>query len=130
MKNQKLWIVISGFMGFCAVALGAFGAHALGDRISAEMMTIYKTGILYQMIHSVAMLAVSLSKKKELYKSNAMFLTGIILFSVSLYVYAVTGNVTFAMSAPVGGVFFMIGWLLIMYEGIKSVDKETEEPIT
>jgi len=119
MKNQKMWIILAGFMGLTGVALGAFGAHGLRSNISSEMLSIYKTGILYHLIHSVAMLAVALFNNSKFYKSALMFFTGIILFSFSLYLYAITGNTTFAIVTPVGGIFFLIGWLLIIIEGMK-----------
>ena len=117
--QKKLWIVISGFMGFAGVALGAFGAHSLANSLSAEMLANYKTGVLYHLIHSVAMLAVAASGKEKLYKSCFMFFTGIIFFSFSLYIYAITGTKFFAILTPVGGIFFLIGWALIVYEGIR-----------
>jgi len=119
MKNQKTWLILAGFMGFVGVALGAFGAHGLRDKLSTEMLSIYKTGIFYHLIHSVAMLAVALMNNTKFYKSALIFFTGIIFFSFSLYLYAITGNTTFAIVTPVGGIFFLIGWLLIIVEGIK-----------
>ena len=119
MSNQKIWIVIAGFAGFTGVALGAFGAHKLGDVLSTQMMDIYKTGILYHLIHSVAILAIALYGNKRFFKSALMFVIGIVLFSFSLYIYAQSGNTTFAMITPVGGIFFLIGWLLLIVEGIK-----------
>lgn len=115
----KTWIIISGFMGFAGVALGAFGAHRLAYSLSAEMLAIYKTGVLYHLIHSAAMLAVALIGKKNFFKTCLMFLTGIILFSFSLYLYAQTGVKFLAMVTPVGGIFFLTGWALVIYEGIK-----------
>jgi uncharacterized membrane protein YgdD (TMEM256/DUF423 family) len=119
MNNQKVWISVAGFIGFSGVALGAFGAHRLGDQISAEMLAIYKTGILYHLIHSVVILAIAFYGNTKFYKSALMFVVGIILFSFSLYLYAQSGNVTFAMITPVGGLFFLVGWVLIIYEGLK-----------
>ena len=119
MNNQKVWISVAGFIGFSGVALGAFGAHRLGDQISVEMLAIYKTGILYHLIHSVVILAIAFYGNTKFYKSALMFVIGIILFSFSLYLYAQSGNVTFAMITPVGGLFFLIGWALIIYEGLK-----------
>ncbi len=119
MNNQKVWISVAGFIGFSGVAIGAFGAHQLSDQISAEMFTIFKTGVLYHLIHSVVILAIAFYGNKKFYKSALMFVIGIIFFSFSLYLYAVSGNVTFAMITPVGGTFFLIGWALIIVEGIR-----------
>ncbi len=106
MNNQKVWIIIAGFIGFTGVALGAFGAHRLNDQLSSEMLSIYKTGVLYHLIHSVAILAIAFYGNKLLYKSAMMFVIGILLFSLSLYIYAQTGNKLFAMITPIGGIFF------------------------
>jgi uncharacterized membrane protein YgdD (TMEM256/DUF423 family) len=119
MNSQKVWIIIAGFFGFSGVALGAFGAHWLSDQISAEMFAIFKTGVLYHLIHSVVILAIAFYGNKNFYKSALMLVVGIILFSFSLYLYALSGNVTFAMVTPVGGIFFLIGWALIIVEGIR-----------
>jgi uncharacterized membrane protein YgdD (TMEM256/DUF423 family) len=119
MNNQKIWIAAAGLIGFSGVALGAFGAHRLGDQISIEMLSIYKTGVLYHLIHSVAILAIAFYGNKLFYKSALMFVIGIILFSFSLYIYAQTSNTTFAMITPVGGIFLLIGWALIIFEGLK-----------
>jgi uncharacterized membrane protein YgdD (TMEM256/DUF423 family) len=119
MNNQKVWIATAGLIGFSGVALGAFGAHRLSDQISIEMLSIYKTCVLYHLIHSVAILAIAFYGNKLFYKSALMFVIGIILFSFSLYIYAQTGNGTFAMITPVGGIFLLIGWALIIFEGLK-----------
>ena len=119
MNNQKIWISIAGMIGFIGVALGAFGAHRLSDQISANMLSIYKTGVFYHLIHAIAILAISFYGNENFYKFALMFVIGIILFSFSLYIYAQTGNTTIAMITPVGGVFLLIGWALIFVEGIR-----------
>jgi len=119
MNNQKFWIAAAGLIGFSGVALGAFGAHRLSDQISAEMLSIYKTGVLYHLIHFVAILAIAFYGNKLFYKSALMFVIGIIVFSFSLYIYAQTSNTTFSMITPVGGIFLLIGWALIIFEGLK-----------
>ena len=119
MNSQKIWIAAAGLVGFSGVALGAFGSHRLGDQISVEMMNIYKTGVLYHLIHAVAILAIALYGSKKFYKSALMFVIGIILFSFSLYIYAQSGNTTFAMITPIGGVFLLMGWALVIFEGLK-----------
>lgn len=119
MKNQKIWIAIAGFLGFAGAALGAFGAHRLADQLNAEMLDIYKTGIFYHLIHTVVILAMALYGDIKFFKSALMFVIGIILFSFSLYIYAITGAKFFAMVTPVGGIFLLIGWALIIYVALK-----------
>jgi uncharacterized membrane protein YgdD (TMEM256/DUF423 family) len=119
LNNQKIWIASAGLIGFSGVALGAFGAHRLSNQISADMLSIYKTGVLYHLIHAIAILAIAFYGNKKFYKSALMFVIGIILFSFSLYIYAQSGITTFAMIAPIGGVFLLGGWALIIFEGLK-----------
>ncbi len=119
MNSQKVWIIIAGFIGFTGVALGAFGAHRLSDQLSSEMLSIYKTGVLYHLNHAIAILAIALYGNKLLYKSALMFVLGIILFSFSQYIYAQSGNKLFAMITPIGGIFLLIGWALIIFKGIR-----------
>ncbi len=119
MNDKKLWIIISAISGFTAVAIGAFGAHGLREILSPQMLEVYKTGVLYQLIHSVVLLALSLNTLIKAKLPSIFFLLGIILFSFSLYLYSTSGIKFFAMITPVGGFCFLIGWLLIIYEAIK-----------
>jgi uncharacterized membrane protein YgdD (TMEM256/DUF423 family) len=119
MNDKKLWIVISAISGFTAVAIGAFGAHGLREILSPQMLEAYKTGVLYQLIHTVVLLALSLNTLIKAKLPSIFFLLGIILFSFSLYLYSTSGMKFFAMITPVGGFCFLIGWLLIIYETIK-----------
>lgn len=119
MNDKKLWIIISAISGFTAVAIGAFGAHGLKEKLSVEMLEVYKTGVLYQLIHSGVLLALSLNTLIKAKLPPIFFLLGIILFSFSLYIYSTSGIRFFAMITPVGGFCFLIGWLLIVYEAIK-----------
>ena len=119
MKDKKLWIIISAVSGFTAVAIGAFGAHGLRKKLTPEMLDIYKTGVLYQLIHSAVLLVLSLNNFINGFLPSLFFLAGIILFSFSLYIYSTSGIKFFAMVTPFGGVSFLVGWLLIIYESIK-----------
>jgi len=119
MNNQKIWIAVAGLIGFSGVALGAFGSHRLGDQLSAGMMNVYKTGVLYHLIHAIVILVIALYGNRKFYKAALMFVIGILLFSFSLYIYTQSGNTTFAMITPIGGVFLLLGWALIIFEGFK-----------
>jgi uncharacterized membrane protein YgdD (TMEM256/DUF423 family) len=115
---KNYWILIGGIFGFLGVALGAFGAHGLKNTLTPEMLEIFRTGVLYQLIHTAAILAVGLSGNKKLFKAALFFSIGIILFSFSLYLYTITGITQLAMITPFGGVSFLIGWLLVIVSGI------------
>lgn len=117
---NKNWLIIAGISGFSGVALGAFGAHGFRDTLTPEMLEIYKTGVLYQLIHSVILLALSLTAANKLEFSKWFFLAGIILFSFSLYLFAVTGITFFALITPFGGVSFLIGWLSLVWTGFRN----------
>ena len=119
MNDKKLWIIISAISGFTGVAIGAFGAHGLRETLTPQMLEVYKTGVLYQLIHSVVLLALSLNTLIKAKLPSIFFLLGIILFSFSLYLYSTSGIKFFAMITPVGGFSFLIGWLLIIYEALK-----------
>lgn len=119
MNDKKLWIIISAVSGFTAVAIGAFGAHGLKEKLTADMLEVYKTGVLYQLVHSVVLLVLALNTVIKPKLPSIFFLTGIILFSFSLFIYSTSGIKFFAMITPIGGLCFLIGWLLIIYQAIK-----------
>ena len=120
MKDKKFWIIISTVSGFTAVAIGAFGAHGLKEKLSADMLEVYKTGVLYQFIHTIVLLILSLTSFIKTNIASVFFLLGIILFSFSLYIYSTSGITFFAMITPIGGVCFLIGWLWIIVEVIRT----------
>ena len=119
MNDKKLWLIISAVSGFTAVAIGAFGAHGLREKLSSQMLEVYRTGVLYQLIHTVVLLALALTTLIKTKLPSIFFLLGIILFSFSLYIYSTSGITFFTMVTPVGGFCFLIGWLLIIYEALK-----------
>lgn len=104
-------------LGFLSVALGAFGAHALESRLSTEQLEIYHTGVHYQFLHAIALLALSVwtaNRNNRWITSAAIsFLVGVILFSGSLYLLVATGTRGWGAITPLGGVAFLIGWALV-----------------
>ena len=122
MNDKKMWIIISAVSGFTAVAIGAFGAHGLREKLSAEMLEVYKTGVLYHFIHTIILLILALNNFIKGKIASIFFLAGIILFSFSLYLYSTSGIRFFAMITPVGGVCFLIGWLWLIVEVIRRKD--------
>ena len=111
------FLVIGAISGCLVVILGAFGAHGLKDVLDEYGNTIYEKAVLYHMFHTMAILILGLIEKiqPELQLSLAgwAFIFGIILFSGSLYILAVTGFKWMGMITPFGGVFFIIGWVLL-----------------
>lgn len=114
----KLFIVLGSLSAFLAVALGAFGAHGLKSKLSKEMFSIYETAVNYHIIHALALIMVGILAKwlsdfGYLNWSGWLFLAGTVIFSGSLYVLSVTGIRQFGAITPIGGVSFLIGWLLL-----------------
>ncbi len=110
------WIKIGGVLGFLGVALGAFGAHGLKSSITPEMLEVYKTGVFYHLIHSVVILGIGFYGKGQFNKAAIFFFTGIILFSGSLYILAITSIQFLGIITPFGGVSLLIGWGLIILD--------------
>ncbi len=114
------WIIIAALSGAVVVALGALGAHALKRQFNEYQQGIWAKAALYQMFHTMALFALSLMAK--IYPSvkprlaGLSFLTGILLFSGSLYLLALSGLRFFGMITPFGGVSFIAGWALVAYE--------------
>jgi len=114
----KLIMLICGLSGGLVVVLGAFASHGLKKKISPDMVSVFKTGVDYQFYHSFALALVGLSlmvsdidQSKFLTWSFICFGTGIVLFSGSLYLLALTQKKIFGPITPLGGLFFIIGWL-------------------
>ncbi|WP_404455836.1 DUF423 domain-containing protein [Oceanobacillus kapialis] len=122
---MKLFLLLGVVNGFLAVALGAFGAHGLEGRISEKAIATWEKAVTYQMFHTMALLVTGLFMAKftsgGLVWAGGMFFAGIVLFSGSLYIYSVTSIKTFAMITPLGGVAFLIGWVLIGTAIVKNL---------
>lgn len=114
-----MWIQWGSLMMFLAVALGAFGAHALKSRLSADMLAIFDTGVRYHFIHALALFVVAWAAEKypNALVNNAgwLFVIGIIIFSGSLYVLSFTGVRAWGAVTPMGGLAFLIGWGMLFF---------------
>ena len=113
-----LWRV-AGLAGALGVVLGAFGAHGLEDRVEpAAIERWWNTGARYHLIHAVALLGVAAHPAQPKLAAGA-FVTGIVLFSGSLYVMTLTGITKLGMITPLGGLAFIVGWLALGFAGAK-----------
>ncbi|MYL40947.1 DUF423 domain-containing protein [Virgibacillus salexigens] len=114
---MKLFLLLGIINGFLSVALGAFGAHGLEGKISKSAIATWEKAVNYQMFHTMALLVTGILMMKAnsagIMWAGWMFFFGIILFSGSLYIYSTTAIKTFAMITPIGGVAFLIGWILL-----------------
>ncbi len=113
---MRLWLVLGAASAFISVAAGAFGAHGLRARLTPDMLAVFETGVRYQMYHSLGLLAVGLlahfRPSPLLDGAGWAMLAGILLFSGSLYALALTGARVFGPITPIGGVGFLVGWVL------------------
>ena len=114
---MRLWIVLGAANAFLSVAAGAFGAHALKARLSPELLTIFETGARYHMYHALGLIAVGLVAQARpsplLPASGWAMLAGIVLFSGSLYALALSGVRALGAITPLGGLGFLVGWVLL-----------------
>jgi uncharacterized membrane protein YgdD (TMEM256/DUF423 family) len=108
------WLAVAAAAGGIGVALGAFGAHGLKARVSAEMLAVYETGVRYHMYHALALVGVGLAAGRFgsawLALSGWLFLAGIVVFSGSLYVMTLTGARWLGAITPLGGLALIAGW--------------------
>lgn len=113
----RLFLLLAAFSGFTSVALGAFAAHGLRQRLSPESLAVFQTGVQYQQLHTLVLLAVALLLQRQadrlLTMSGGFFVAGTLLFSGSLYALTLTGIGKLGIITPLGGVAFMLGWLLL-----------------
>jgi uncharacterized membrane protein YgdD (TMEM256/DUF423 family) len=115
--------VIGAVGGFLAVAFGAFGAHALRERLSPSLLDTFEVAVRYQMYHSLALFAVAwLAQRGQQAASwsGMAFIAGMVLFSGSLYGYVLSERRALAMITPVGGLCFLIGWVLLGWSAFSA----------
>ena len=115
----RLFFALGSISGGLAVALGAFGAHVLRDRLAVDMLANFETGVRYQMYHALALLAVAwaISRWPDSglpIVAGWLFVAGTLLFSGSLYVMALNGLRWLGAITPLGGVAFVAGWLCLL----------------
>lgn len=114
----KLFLLIASLSGFSAVAIGAFGTHALKSRLDDYSISIYQTAVEYQVYHTLALLVVALLShwyphSTALRVSAYAFIAGILVFSGSLYILSLTGTRCWGAVTPLGGLSFLVGWLAL-----------------
>lgn len=120
----KLFLTTGAVAMLAAVALGAFGAHALKSHIAPDLRAVYRTGVEYHFYHALGLLIVGLAAQRLpdsnwLRASGWLMLAGIVIFSGSLYLLAVTGVRAFGAVTPIGGVAFMLAWVLFAVAVVK-----------
>ena len=103
---------------------GAFGAHGLRDRLSADMLAVFETGVRYHLFHGLALLAVAWAASRwpssYVTAAGGFFVVGITIFSGSLYLLAVTGIRWLGAITPIGGVCLIVGWLVLAMGALRA----------
>lgn len=122
---DRTFLLIGSILGFLGVVLGAFGAHALKSRLSPDMLAVFETGVRYQMYHVFALLIVAAAighsgNARLLVTAGWLFFAGILLFSGSLYVLALSSVGILGAITPIGGVLFLIGWACLAVYALLS----------
>ena len=113
----KTFLLMGALAGALGVALGAFGAHGLRNRLTPDMLAVFETGVRYHMYHALALVLVAALMARLdgwlIHAAGWSFAIGIVLFSGSLYLLAVTGVRILGAITPLGGVAFILGWAFL-----------------
>jgi len=131
MSMHKGFIQTAALLGALSIILGAFGAHALKEIFTADLLQVFETAVRYQMYHAFALLAVGILYKefsnKQIKLAGNFFIAGIVLFSGSLYALCfieyqhLSSLLWIGAITPLGGLCFIIGWLLLFAGAVKKV---------
>ncbi|MGG0671069.1 DUF423 domain-containing protein [Lederbergia citrisecunda] len=123
---MPFFIIAGAVNAALAVALGAFGAHALKERLSERYLAIWETAVQYQMFHAIGLIAIGILMSASLFGQSTtltwagyLLLAGIIIFSGSLYILSLSGIGILGAITPIGGVAFIVGWILLIIAAVK-----------
>lgn len=122
--GKPSFITLGALFAFLAVLLGAFGAHALKGSLPEHALTVYQTANDYQMWHSIGLMLIGViyahKPSKLLLKAGWLMTAGIVIFSGSLYALSLSGIKVLGAITPIGGVLFLIAWLMLICASLKS----------
>ena len=114
---DRTFFLIGALSAFAGVAAGAFGAHGLKERLGADMLAVFETGVRYQMYHALALLAAAWAASRWpgglTTAAGWLFVAGTVVFSGSLYALSLTGQRWLGAVSPLGGLAFLAGWLCL-----------------
>ncbi|MGY4110235.1 uncharacterized membrane protein YgdD (TMEM256/DUF423 family) [Aeribacillus sp. SP014] len=121
---MKIFFILGAVGAFLSVALGAFGAHGLEGKIPQKYLETWQTGVQYQMFHSIGLFVTALFLQQHPQAGYAnwagwLMLIGILLFSGSLYILSVTQIKVLGAITPLGGISFLIAWVLLAVAAVK-----------
>lgn len=117
-------LAVAAFFGATGVMLGAFAAHGLKQRLPEHLLSAFQTGVQYQLIHTLALLAIVLLYRQQSHAllpwaANVM-MVGVLFFSGSLYLLATTGVKWFGPITPLGGLLLIIAWVLLLVAAVRG----------
>ena len=123
---MPFFIIAGAINAAIAVGFGAFGAHALKERLSEHYLAVWETAVQYQMFHAIALLAIGILSSSALFGPSTqlswagyLILAGIVIFSGSLYVLSLSGIGVLGAITPIGGVAFIAGWIMLIIAAVK-----------
>jgi uncharacterized membrane protein YgdD (TMEM256/DUF423 family) len=123
---MPFFIIAGAVNAAIAVMLGAFGAHALKEKLSEHYLAIWETAVQYQMFHALGLIAIGILMSSSLIGpipqltwAGWLLLAGIVIFSGSLYILSLTGIGVLGAITPIGGVAFIIGWIMLIIAALK-----------
>ncbi|MCY3845216.1 MAG: DUF423 domain-containing protein [Acidobacteria bacterium] len=118
------WFAAGAVLSGIGVLVGAFGAHGLRDRVTADMLAVFETGVRYHLIHGLAVLAVAWAASRWpnawIGAAGWLFAAGIVVFSGSLYILAISGVRWWGAVTPIGGVCFLAGWAALAIGALRA----------
>lgn len=128
----KVFLILGSVGMVLAVAMGAFGAHALKRTLTPDLMAVYQTAVHYHVYHALGLLAVGLLALQLpatalLHGAGVLMAAGLVLFSGSLYALSLSGSRWLGAITPIGGAAFLLAWLLLTIAVVRS--GQTEAPI-
>lgn len=116
---MRFFLAWGALLAGLAVMFGAFGAHTLESRVTADRLEVFKTGVHYQMVHALALLFLAWAAQQwpewQITWAGYLFIAGIVIFSGSLYVLVLTDTAWLGAITPIGGLAFIAGWALLFW---------------
>lgn len=124
MAPDRLLFATGALLCLVGVAAGAFAAHGLKSRLSADMLVVFETAVRYQLVHAIALMLCALAWARwpspAVTLAGVLFLAGIVLFSGSLYLLSVTGVRWLGAVTPFGGTAWLIGWAALAWAALRQ----------
>jgi uncharacterized membrane protein YgdD (TMEM256/DUF423 family) len=121
---DRVFLALGALSALVSVAAGAFGSHALKDRLSPDLLGVFEVGVRYEMYHALGLVAVAWATARwpgsVAAAAGWLFLAGTVLFSGSLYALALSGVRALGAVTPFGGLAFLVGWALLAWTALKG----------